>query len=63
MFGITTKKIGRICKNLMDYARLHYLADSIKVNENYKLESKLFYYINEEVTLENSMIFVELKKK
>ena len=61
VFGFNKHKLGRICKNLIDFARLQYLKD-IKMPNKLKLEAKIFYYIESDVTLENSMIYAYLEK-
>ena len=63
VFGYNRQKLGRICKNLFDYARLDYLKTGIKLKDDYVLNAKYFYYIEPSVTLENAMIYVSLDKK
>lgn len=63
IFGFNRQKIGRIAKNLFDYARIQYLQDNIKLPENHILKTKLFYYVEPDVTLENSMIYARLEQK
>ncbi len=46
------EKIGYMCKNLIDIARTSYL------HENNEFYSKLFYYCDQNITLENRMLFV-----
>ena len=46
------EKIGYMCKNLIDKARSSYL---IEKNE---FDSKLFYYCDQNITLENRMLYV-----
>lgn len=60
--GISKQKLGRICKNLFDFARLRYLTESIHLPSNYKMRAELFYYVEKDVTLENTMIYAHLEK-
>lgn len=60
--GMSKQKIGRICKNLFDYARVHYLKNSIKLPSEYRLNVKMFYYIEKDVTPENTLIYACLEK-
>lgn len=62
IFGFNRQRIGRICKNLIDFARIDYLKNSIKLPQGYLLKTKLIYYIETDVTLENSMIHVTVEK-
>ena len=55
------EKIGYMCKNLIDMARSSYLAnndDDVGNNNEIKFSTKLFYYCDKNVTLENRMLFV-----
>lgn len=61
IFGHNRQKVGRICKNLFDYARVQYLSNCIKLPQNYYLKTKQFYYVEQEVTLENSMIHASIE--
>jgi len=49
-------------QELIDYARLKYLQESIKLPANYKMNAQLFYYVEKDVTLENTMIYANLNK-
>jgi tRNA:m4X modification enzyme len=62
IFGHERHKIGKICKNLFDYARIQYLKN-IELPEYYTLKAKIFYYVDREITLENTMIYASLEKK
>ncbi len=59
MQGVSKQRLGRICKNLFDFARLKYIKE-IKVGDRHRLDAKLFYYIEPDVTLENTMIKIDL---
>lgn len=63
VFGHKRSKIGRICKNLLDRARIEYIKNEIKIPEQYGIKTRLFYYVEPETTLENSMLYVLLEKK
>ena len=63
MFGHNRQKLGKICKNLFDFARMDYMKNNIKVPSNVFLNTKLFNYIESDVTLENTMIYVSLENK
>lgn len=63
IFGHSRQKIGRICKNLLDRARTEYIKNEIKIPNQYDIKTRLFYYVDKETTLENSMLYVFLEKK
>ena len=52
------EKIGRICKNLIDLARIKYV-ESLMANEEPLYNAQLFFYCNEGVTLENRMLLIK----
>ena len=45
LFGHEKPKLGRICKNLFDYARMQYIISNISLPSGYYLKPKLFYDI------------------
>ncbi len=51
------ENIGYMCKNLIDMARMNYLFEKNNFNE-IKLDAKLFYYCDQNITLENRMLLV-----
>ena len=56
------EKIGYMCKNLIDMARVDYLLSKNSLDDNkIKLNAKLFYYCNQNVTLENRRLIVTPK--
>ncbi len=60
--GHNRYKLGKICKNLFDMARIDYIKNNIKLPVKYCMKTKLFNYIETDVTLENTMIYVKLEK-
>ena len=61
--GHNRQKLGKICKNLLDFARIDYIKNEIQLPPNYQMNTKLFNYIESDVTLENTMIYVNLENK
>jgi hypothetical protein len=62
IFGFDKHKIGKICKNLFDMARIDYLKRTIALPPDLKMEVEMFYYVERDVTLENTMIVMDLKR-
>lgn len=60
VFGQQRQKVGRICKNLIDWARIQYLKN-ICLPTGYFLRIKHCYYVKSEVTLENTIIMASLE--
>ena len=56
VFGHSKQRLGKICKNLFDKARLNYLQENIVAPKQYRLNARLVCYVEPQVTLENTMI-------
>jgi hypothetical protein len=61
-FGQSKQRLGKICKNLFDTARLNYLKDNIILPDNYRLNARLVCYTESKVTLENTMIVASIDR-